>query len=195
MVEDKNAIGTVYHIFNKITGKCYVGQTWDTLPSRWRGHQRKDSPCLALKRAINKHGKNNFSISTLTIVHTQKDLDDAETYWTKYFNCLAPAGYNLKEGGARGKFSQETLLKMSVSRRLRPPISEETKKKISLTLTGRKIIGRRKPPPFSKDAKLKMSLSKLGKKKSDETKQRMKDAWKLRKLCIENGSYKPLGEP
>jgi hypothetical protein len=74
--------------------------------------------------------------------------------------------------------SPETRAKMSATHRARYEAhpekfvkSDEEKERARITQTGKKC---------SSETLLKMSLAKLGKKKSEETKQRMKDSWKLR---------------
>lgn len=188
----KERVGIVYSIFNKVTGKYYVGQTWCTLKSRWRGHCRNDSDCRLMRRAIHKYGKCSFSLSILTTAFAQQHLDAAEIYWIAHLKCISPDGYNLKSGGSRGLISDETRKKMSASQKLRAPPSDETRKKIAEALRGRRVENRRKPPPTSDHTKKLMSLAKLGKKYpnrkttpcSEEKKQKIRDAWVKRRQTL-----------
>lgn len=170
--------GVVYQVLNKVTGKCYIGQTWDTIENRWRGHQRSDSPCILLKRAIEKYGASSFIVSQLTRHTSQEDLDLAEDYWIKYYDGLSPGGYNIKEGGAHGKHSLETKKKMSKAHETRAPHSDETKKKISASLMGRKFPERKRPNhPVSSETRKKISAAHIGKKLTESTREKIKRSW------------------
>lgn len=77
-------------------------------------------------------------------------MDDIEIEYIKKYNCIAPNGYNLRNGGNRGKHNEETKKKISESLKnkvgviyskpqLGKPHNEETKNKISNSLKGRKM--------------------------------------------------------
>lgn len=68
--------------------------------------------------------------------------------------------------------SPETCAKISASKRGKP-LSPEHRKKLS--------IAAKKRPPHSEEYKRKMSMVTKGKPKSAETRQRMRDAWILRR--------------
>lgn len=103
----------IYNIKNIVNGKLYIGQTWRTLKKRWYEHLTQ-STCVKLVNAISKYGKEKFSIELITICHTQETAD----YWDKFFIEKFDTinnGYNLKTDGSKGKMSQESRLKMSLS--------------------------------------------------------------------------------
>lgn len=157
---------------------------WDTIENRWKSHCRAKNDCRVLRRAILKHGKLAFSLTLLCNVNTQQELDIAEKYWISFFDCVAPSGYNLKSGGSQGKHCLETKTKMSISqkkRQLENPHSEQTKRAISMSLMGRKVGERKLPPPFSEETRQKMSEAKKYKKMSPETREKMKLAWVIRR--------------
>lgn len=88
---------SIYKITNKLNGKIYIGQSIDPF-SRFKQHcwNCKDYTSL-ISRAIQKHGKENFSFE---ILETDiENYNEREKYWIKYFNCIDPNGYNLTEGG------------------------------------------------------------------------------------------------
>lgn len=105
----------IYKITNKITDKSYIGQTTNSILNRWKGHLLPTSNCIALKRAIIKYGKENFTIEEIDGANAQDELNYKEWLWIYKLNTLTPNGYNLKEGGAHGKSSLQTRMKQSNS--------------------------------------------------------------------------------
>lgn len=92
-------VGRLYLILNKVTGKCYVGQTRGTLSHRWSQHRcdaARDSPCL-IHRSIRKHGLDNFDFQQLCTCPLE-DLDDMEAMFIEMYDSLVPAGYNVLPG-------------------------------------------------------------------------------------------------
>ncbi len=140
-------MGYIYKITNKLDNKMYVGQTVQDLEERWKGHLKKNSNCRYLSSAIKKHGKENFKFELICISFDEY-LDEIEKQYIKKFNCIVPNGYNLREGGNSSKHNEETKKKISeslkgrkvndVSPWLGKKHDEETKKKISEKLKGNK---------------------------------------------------------
>lgn len=97
--------GYIYKITNKINNKVYIGQTTQKPINRWYRHcQRK---CLseaefnmAIKRAIFKYGKDNFTFEVIeTLDNYDRDtLDNREVYWIEFYNSYKD-GYNCTKGG------------------------------------------------------------------------------------------------
>ena len=54
----------VYKIFNKVTGKIYVGWTSISLEERWVRHVRADKKCY-IQQCIKKYGSENFEARVL----------------------------------------------------------------------------------------------------------------------------------
>lgn len=105
----------IYKITNKITGKCYIGQTIMTLQKRWQAHNYSKR-CYILNAAIKKHGKENFLVEEIASYTNLEDLNNAEEYYIDWYNCLTPNGYNLTIGGVAPKHSMSTKTKMSKTR-------------------------------------------------------------------------------
>ncbi len=107
----------IYKITNKNTGKCYVGQTIDDIKNRLRMHfsNNENTNVSYIRRAIKKHGKDNFSVGILGSYETVEDLNSAEEYFIEFHNCLAPNGYNLIKGGKNRRPSEITRLRQSLS--------------------------------------------------------------------------------
>lgn len=103
----------IYKITNKINGKSYIGQTIGSIESRWKAHNWTKNGCRVLKNAIDKYGKDNFKIEVIEVCNSLEQLDKQEMFWIKELNTLVPHGYNLKTGGNRSAYSDETRKRMS----------------------------------------------------------------------------------
>lgn len=87
----------VYLTENLVNGKKYIGQHVGHDDDGYLG-----SGCL-LKRAIAKHGKQNFKRVVLEEVESQIELDKAEQKWIAKFDAVNdPWFYNLTDGGTGG---------------------------------------------------------------------------------------------
>jgi predicted GIY-YIG superfamily endonuclease len=108
-------MGIIYKITSP-SNKVYIGQTIHTLEERIKGHKKKSTNCTLLKRAIDKYGIK----MVYEVVETIPDelLDEREIYWIKYYNSLAPNGYNCSTGG-NNKKELSDLLKDNISKGLR----------------------------------------------------------------------------
>ncbi len=113
------AVGLIYQAFDTSNGKSYIGQTWLPWPKRMVQHlggaDKRPSRNGLLKNAL--HARPEAFIWTVLTTHvqTQKELDDAETYWGTFFDVLHPNGYCLKLGRGRGLMSDETKSRLSAS--------------------------------------------------------------------------------
>lgn len=116
--------GIVYRITCLTNGKCYHGQTVNP-KERWAHHLRVDSHCLALRNAIRKYGVANFTFVVVAVASTKEELDAIERQFVA--TSMAPKGYNIKEGGANGRPSDETRRKLSEANKIaqnRPEVRE-----------------------------------------------------------------------
>lgn len=163
----------VYLITNKINGKQYVGQTTRSLSDRWKFHCSSSSGCLAIKSAIIKYGKENFDVEAIFNACTEEELNEKEIEFISKFNTISPNGYNLKTGGNRPIYSQESRKKMSLSRKAYRQ-SKESNKKGAIARTGSKnwAFGKKFTEEHRKNLSeaRKGNRSHLGHKHSDETK-------------------------
>ena len=108
-------MGIIYKITSP-SNKVYIGQTINTLKSRIRHHKQNSSNCTLLKRAINKYG-DEMVYEILETVQNES-LDEREIHWIKYYNSLAPNGYNCSAGG-NNKKELSDLLKDNISKGLK----------------------------------------------------------------------------
>ena len=145
--EFKNISG-IYKITCTATGKFYIGSAKD-IRHRLARHKsdlgRNVHHNTLLQRAVNKYGKDMFEFEILEFVDDTESLLQREQHYLDTLNpCDINIGFNLAiEAGSR----------------LGVPATEETKAKISKTLTGRK---------HTEETKLKISQGNKGKSLSEE---------------------------
>ena len=124
------------------SGKLYVGQT-KSYESRMKRHKRKDSECVAIKDAINKYGWNKMKQHILLKGLSLEQANHWEQHYIKIFDCMVPNGYNLTSGGSNCIISDETKKKMSISHKgknigkKRPPRTAEWCNNHSKSMTGK----------------------------------------------------------
>lgn len=75
----------------------YIGQTKKSLLSRFTAHCRKDSTCSKLRNAIQKHGRDSFSIILLAEITNQSAANALEVTLIRLYDSIK-SGYNIKEG-------------------------------------------------------------------------------------------------
>ena len=97
----------VYRILNKITKKCYIGESKSKdVNWRWREHKRKieiNKGCPALRDAVKKYGIEIFEFSVIIICFDDERFKYEKEYIKKY-NSVVPNGYNITGGGEGGGF-------------------------------------------------------------------------------------------
>lgn len=158
----------IYKITCKVTGKNYVGQTTRTLNIRWESHvydATKLKKNTKLGRAIRKHGREQFVIQTIEFT---ENLNERETYFIQLFNSAGKNGYNLKLGGQGGPHAAETKNKISKANKKRqwtPQMRENMSKAIKKWHEERGFV------PRSEDTKRKISRSNTGKAINTNAKQ------------------------
>jgi group I intron endonuclease len=189
--------GTVYVIENLENGKKYIGQTTRIdLAERFREHcgNSTTSVCPKLRNAIKKYGKDCFIIEPLWTSETchQQELDHKEMKMIEEHNTLNPNGYNLTKGGMGGRHSDETKILISEKskqawdlngeqyrkERRERGSTEESKQKVSETLK----------ELFKNNTELREKISRgnTGKKRTEEAKERYRQASQRR---INNPEY------
>ncbi len=156
----ENVLIGIYKITSP-SNKVYIGQSTD-LYSRFyiykKLHCKKQ---IYLYSSLLKYGIENHKFEIIHICK-EEELNDLEIKYSNIYKSTdREFGLNLREcGGANGKHSKESKLKMSLSS-LGKKKSDEAKLKMSLSKKGVKpfISGKN----HSERTKLKMSLSKTGK--------------------------------
>jgi len=112
--------GLVYMATNRINGKSYIGQTTRPFDDRIKEHLKCRGNCTILICAIRKYGHEAFWWKILRGgIESQEELNRIEEQMIALHETTAPHGYNLKQGGAKGRLTKEA----------REHISEGLKKK------------------------------------------------------------------
>lgn len=116
-----NDVYCVYIHTNKSNGKVYVGQTRQEPTKRWKNGLGYDR-CPYFFKAIQKYGWDGFEHEIIASHLTKTEADNFEKLLINKLNSANPVfGYNLSEGGSGTSGC----------------MSEETKRKISKTLSKR----------------------------------------------------------
>ena len=143
----------IYKITNKINGKVYIGQTVQSLKTRWRKHCNKKKGCFALQNAIQKYGKEAFTVEQIDVACSRDELDAKEIYWIKFYDSMNPKkGYNLTSGGKHCVISDNVKQRLSETNKGKKP-SDECISKSVLVRKGKKL---------SKDHIEKLRLNRIG---------------------------------
>jgi len=104
----------IYKITNLVNHKIYIGIT-----TRFRVRVKEHTDCTTnrtksicyIHKAILKYGAENFTIEILDEVTDEKELNEKEVYYIDLFKSSTNGvGYNLTEGGGRGKATPENTL-------------------------------------------------------------------------------------
>ena len=113
----------IYKLTNTINDKGYVGFT-SNFKRRLREHKKTalKGQGQAVHAAIRKHGWDNFVAEELYYTLDKKHALEIEDYFISLYETKEVKGYNITRGGQSGP---PKGFKM-------PPMSEETKRKISL---------------------------------------------------------------
>lgn len=183
----------IYKITNLINNKLYIGKDSRNDPNYFGSG-------MLIKKAIKKYNKENFKKEILEECESLEELNYKEKYWINELRSLSPNGYNITIGGTGGDtFTNQTEVKKDEINKKRintfyskygvnyfkRKLSEETKKKISDSSKGKKIINRKSPTKFTDEHKEKISKSNKGRKLTDEHKEKISNFKKGTKLSNE----------
>jgi group I intron endonuclease len=177
----------IYKVTNRITGKCYIGQTTRNIEIRKIEHARrmKDRSINYFHNALRKYGLKNFKWETLCECSSKEELDDMEFHYIKQYNSYyTNNGYNTTRGG-EGRFdfivSNETREKLSKANKGKKR-NEKTKalmRKNQMSI-GNSFYGKK----HTKESREKMGRKgklhpSYGKKWPDEVKQKISETIKI----------------
>jgi group I intron endonuclease len=118
----------IYKATNNITGKCYIGQTINSLDKRIKGHlkESKGQNNRPFLMSLQKHGLDNFLFEIIDYANNLDELNDKEIYWINELNTVSPNGYNVTIGGQGIKTENYKLIGWLISEGLKK--SEKWKK-------------------------------------------------------------------
>lgn len=153
----------IYAITNTINSATYIGSAAKSIRERWQNHKtelRKGiHKNMYLSRAWNKYGEGAFTFTVIEVVSDVSTILAREQHWLDQYYPLGPERcYNLvpRAGSNQGwkprpetierraiklrgqKRTDEQRRRMSEAGKSRPPVSEETRQKISFAGTGRR---------------------------------------------------------
>lgn len=183
------------YIHTSPSGKRYVGMTGQKPEKRWgkngshylKKEKNGDYMHIAFARAILKYGWDNIEHEVVASNLTREEACNFEKLLIEKLNTKnRNYGYNLKDGGTGGGFSEETLKKMSESHKGIKQ-SEETIKKRAEKLRGSNNPNYGKP--MSEEQRKKISDSRsgensymYGKHFNEEIKQKMRESQKTQMI-------------
>ena len=156
----------IYKIVSPIN-RIYIGQSVN-IYARWSWYIKNSSKRQPrLHRSFLKYGVENHKFEIIKICDLS-ELNYFEKIYSDIYNTFNNInGLNVREcGGSKGKLSEETKLKMSISHKNKI-FSDEHKRKLSESHKGKK---------HSADHRKNIGLSHIGKKHSIESKQKMSKA-------------------
>lgn len=151
----------IYAITHRASGKKYVGQSIN-IDKRIYMHSRGNTEHL-ISRAVQKYGFDAFDVEVLE--ECSRDLlGRREQYWIAHLACLTPNGYNLTTGGEQPIFSEQTIQKLRIRQQNRSPEH-----------IANKNAAARRPETIKK-----ISAAMKGRQVSEETREKLRDAFKGR---------------
>jgi group I intron endonuclease len=111
--------GRIYVIHCKTYNKFYVGQTIQLLRIRWRQHRKLSAATSGhgiISKAIQKHGRDSFSVHEVATASSKCNLDNLEKLWIILLRSSENKfGYNRTTGGD-GSLTPEARQAMRVPR-------------------------------------------------------------------------------
>lgn len=177
-----NYYGFIYITTNNINGKKYIGQK-----KYYGNYETYIGSGIALKNAINKYGKENFTREIIENCKTKEELDSREKFWIEYYNATESEDfYNITSGGDGGFGSGKN------SPWYGKHLSDETKEKLSKIKSGENnpFYGK----THSDEVKKKLSEKALNQRHSKETREKMSKSMKENHADF-NGKNNPRANP
>ena len=164
------------------SGKVYIGQSIN-IERRWCNHHMPSSGKGHLQKAIAKYGRKAFIREILKTFETrnQRILDLYEEIYILVYDAMNPdVGYNMKSGGHSSYYSEDARRRMSEAQRKRAKPSEETRQRMR---EGQKLRGSHGPVSQATKDKIAVALTgRSGKKHTPESRKKMSES---RKALVE----------
>jgi hypothetical protein len=167
---------TVYRVTNKVNGRYYIGKHTTTDPN-----DKYMGTGTVITRAIQTYGVDAFEKQVLYFCDSEQHAFEVEAQLVTETVINDPLCYNLRAGGKGGWIhSAETREKIRQDNLQRPPVSAETRAKVSAMHKGRK-----RPP----ETGARISAANKGRKLTAEARANMSKAQQERanKSRAQNG--------
>lgn len=119
------------------SGKIYIGQSIN-FKKRLQSYYNNHNHLQEQRRLYNSFQKYGVDRHKFDIIEYTELLDERELYWGEYYNVLGKNGLVCRLGHGKGKLSQETKDRISMSLKGNKQ-SKETVEKRRLKLIGREI--------------------------------------------------------
>lgn len=177
--------GLIYKITNNINNKVYIGQTTRGFLERYNEYKsdfknKSKSNNIYLYNSFIKYGFNNFKFEIIDTANSIDELNEKEiTYIKEYKTTDREFGYNLHDGGRNSLLSEETKLKMSISKKGKKRPDGWVEKTIAPA--GSKQAKKYGRPKTEEDKKYLSENSPkywLGKKRDEETNKKVSETKK-----------------
>lgn len=185
----------VYKITWTETGECYIGQTSQRLLARWTAHNseaRRAKKPNKFQQALLEKGRDGWALELIAICETVTEANEAEKAAIRACDSIA-RGFNTTIGGKTSKgrpITPELRAKMSASARAKPPVTEETRARLSQARKGKshspshraKIAAALKGKSRPESVKEKLRKANTGKSHTEEARRKISLAGKGRSL-------------
>lgn len=190
--------GVIYVLTNQVNGKKYVGQTIMDVQLRFSRHCLRSQYKTRISFAIQKYGKDKFSVYTVASAKNQADLDYLERLFIADLRTTeSDHGYNVTPGGRGGIRTKEAAAKSAEKLRGRK-IPKESIEKMAATKRNRprteaeqavldRMIQMAKGRKHSPEAIRKMSEARKGKPGPPMTEERRRKLSEAAKRQWANG--------
>lgn len=171
--------GYVYLTINQINHRAYVGKRSGVFKWWYVGSGK------IIKQAVQKYGRENFTVEVLQQCDSQEELNQAEKDWIVYLNAHAdPDFYNIAMGGEGNlglKHTPESLALMSRPGPLNPMFGRRHK---DLSIAAMRVALKGRPSSMkgrshTDESKAKISAAKTGVKQSEERAEASRAALEL----------------
>ena len=93
MFNESGNVPVIYKITNKITCKCYIGQTIQSFTLRWWQHFKWGNSDCKFHNAIKNSKLTDWTFEIIDVASSEDELNEKEAYYIKKFNSI-DEGYN-----------------------------------------------------------------------------------------------------